>query len=413
MSLAFLLATRFRKFKNVSGYLSFISRSSTLGIALGCAILIILLSVMNGFHKALEDDLLSIVPHVEFEAVNGALTDWRAVAELAQEHEQVIAAAPVIRLTAMVQQQRRFYGVDIRAVEPSLESKVSRLQDFTTNADWEAFIHDTDSILLGEGLAVSLGLEKGDGLLLLVPQVGSNAGGNRAPQRLWVTYRGHFSFGGELDHRQAYMHLNKAQQLLGVGDGANAVRLRVADVYAAPQIAADIGYQLEEYAYMHDWTRTEGHLYRDIQLVRTVMYIVLVLVLAVASFNIVATLMMQVEEKRAAIAILKTMGANDGLILRTFVWQGALNGIPGALIGAVIGWLLALSLPGMLQWWEQLQGSALLASDIYFVNRIPVQVMWQDVALVTLVALFMSLVATLYPAYRASQLAPAESLRQA
>ncbi|MCO4320405.1 lipoprotein-releasing ABC transporter permease subunit [Aliidiomarina quisquiliarum] len=413
MSLALLLATRFRRFKNVSGYLSFISRSSTVGIALGCAILIILLSVMNGFHKALEDDLLAIVPHVEFEAVSGSLKDWRTVVELAEQHEQVIAAAPVIRLTAMVQQQRRFHGVDIRAIEPELESRVSRVQDFASSSDWQDFYNDPDSILLGAGLAATLGLEKGDGLLLLVPQLGHETNANRAPQRLWVTYAGNFSFGGELDYRQAYMHLSKAQQLTGSIDGANAVRLRISDVYAAPHIAAELGYQLEEYAYMHDWTRTEGHLYRDIQLVRTVMYIVLVLVLAVASFNIVATLMMQVEEKRAAIAILKTMGASDGLILRTFVWQGALNGIPGALVGAGLGWLLALRLPTILAWWEQLHGSALLASDIYFVNRIPVHVLWQDVVLVTLVALLMSLVATLYPAYRASQLAPAESLRQA
>ncbi len=413
MSLALLLAIRFRRFKNVSGYLNFISRSSTVGIALGCAILIILLSVMNGFHKALEDDLLAIVPHVEFEAVSGPLKDWRAVVKLAEQHEQVIAAAPVIRLTAMVQQQRRFHGVDIRAIEPELESRVSRVQDFTSPSDWLAFNNDPDGILLGAGLAATLGLEKGDGLLLLIPQMSNDTNSNRAPKRLWVTYRGTFSFGGELDHRQAYMHLSKAQQLTGSIDAANAVRLRVSDVYAAPLIAAELGYQLEEYAYMHDWTRTEGHLYRDIQLVRTVMYIVLILVLAVASFNIVATLMMQVEEKRAAIAILKTMGASDGLILRAFVWQGALNGIPGALVGAGVGWLLALSLPSMLLWWEQFQGSPLLAGDIYFVSRIPVHVMWQDVVLVTLVALLMSLVATLYPAYRASQLAPAESLRQA
>src|SRR5690554_48810 len=412
MNLAFLLATRFRRFKNTSGYLSFISGSSTVGIALGCAILIILLSVMNGFHKALEDDLLSIVPHVEFEAVSGSLNDWRRVAELAEQHEQVIAAAPVIRLTAMVQQQRRFHGIDIRAIEPALETRVSRVEEFTSRADWQAFKHDPDGILLGEGLAANLGLAKGEQLLVLVPALNSDTQANRAPKRVWLTYQGNFAFGGELDYRQAYMHLSKAQQITGSIDGANAVRLRVSDVYAAPNIAADIGYTLEEYAYMHDWTRTEGHLYRDIQLVRTVMYIVLVLVLAVASFNIVATLMMQVEEKRAAIAILKTMGASDGLILRTFVWQGALNGIPGAFAGALVGWLLALALPNILQWWEQLHGTALLASDIYFVNRIPVQVQWHDVVLVTLLALLMSLVATLYPAYRASRLAPAESLRQ-
>lgn len=413
MSLAFVLARRFRQAKqSSSGYVGFISRSSTIGIALGCAILITLLSIMNGFHKALEDDLLAIIPHVEFESVTGTLNDWRSVKGTAEAHEQVLAAAPVMRMTGMVQQQRRFYGVDIRAIESTLEPQVSKLTEYTSGVHWQAFEEDPEGVLLGAGLADNLGLSIGDKLLVIVPEVNSTGGTNRAPKRLWLTYQGAFSFGGELDYRQAYMHLSKAQQLMGTEDAANAVRLRVNDVYAAPHIAAEVGFELSEYAYMHDWTRSQGHLYRDIQMVRTVMYIVLFLVLAVASFNIVATLMMQVEEKRAAIAILKTMGAADSLILRMFVWQGALNGIPGALVGALLGWLLATELPSILQGVELLVGHSLLAGDIYFVNRIPVDVQGGDIVLVVGVALVMSLVATLYPAYRASQLAPAASLRQ-
>jgi len=260
-------------------------------------------------------------------------------------------------------------------------------------------------------LAENLGLSIGDKLLVIVPEMNHHGNMNRAPKRLWLTYKGSFTFGGELDFRQAYIHLSKAQQLMGIADAANAVRLRITDVYAAPHVASEVGFELSEYAYMHDWTRSQGHLYRDIQMVRTVMYIVLFLVLAVASFNIVATLMMQVEEKRAAIAILKTMGAADGLILRTFVWQGALNGIPGALVGALFGWLLATELPRILQGLEHFVGHSLLAGDIYFVNRIPVDVQVVDILFVTGVALLMSLLATLYPAYRASRLAPAASLR--
>ncbi|RUO44394.1 lipoprotein-releasing system transmembrane subunit, LolC/LolE family [Aliidiomarina taiwanensis] len=413
MSLAFLLARRFRRAKqSSSGYVGFISRSSTIGIALGCAILITLLSIMNGFHKALEDDLLSVIPHVEFESVSGTLTNWREVKRRAEAHEQVLAAAPVMRITGMVQQQRRFYGVDIRAIDTSLEPQVSRVTEYTSAATWQAFEQDPEGVLLGAGLADNLGIQVGDKLMVIVPEVTPHGGTNRAPKRLWLTYKGAFAFGGELDFRQAYMHLGRAQQLMGVEDAANAVRLRVNDVYAAPHIAADVGFELSEYAYMHDWTRSQGHLYRDIQMVRTVMYIVLFLVLAVASFNIVATLMMQVEEKRAAIAILKTMGAADSLILRTFVWQGALNGIPGAFVGALLGWLMATELPSILQGLEQLLGHSLLAGDIYFVNRIPVDVQGADIVLVTGTALLMSLLATLYPAYRASQLAPAASLRQ-
>lgn len=412
MNLALWLARRFRRFKNVSGYLSFISRSSTLGIALGCAILILLLSVMNGFQKVLEEDLLSLVPQVEFESVHGPLRDWRRVAAQVEQDEQVLAAAPVTRFAAMVQQQRRFHGIEVRAIVPELEVRVSRLADFTAAADWQDFVDNENGVLLGQGLAEQLGLNKGDVFTLMVPNLVADGQHKQAPKPLQLTYLGAIVFGGELDFRQAYMHLSKIQQLFATPDAAHAVRLKIADIYQAPYLANQLGFSLDEYTYIHNWTRTEGHLYRDIQLVRAIMYLVLLLVLAVASFNIVATLMMQVEEKRAAIAILKTMGASDGLVLRTFVWQGALNGIPGACVGALLGCGLTWLLPRFLTAWEHWLGAPLLAQDIYFVSRIPVDLQLSNVLLVMATAIVMSLVATLYPALQASRLPPVESLRQ-
>ncbi|WP_113906283.1 lipoprotein-releasing ABC transporter permease subunit [Aliidiomarina celeris] len=412
MNLAFTLASRFRKNKATSGYLSFIARSSTWGIGLGCAILIILLSVMNGFHKALEDDLLSLVPHVEFEAVSGGLANWQGVVATAEQHAGVVAAAPVTRFVAMAQQQQRFFGMDVRAILPAEEARVSDLQRYTPEADWQRFVNAPQGILLGQGLAQELNVSVGDTLTLFVPQLAPQDRLNGAPKRARFTVEGIFQFGGELDFKQAYVHLAQGRELTGLNTESNAVRLRLYDVYSAPWVANEIAAEIDEYAYIHDWTRTEGHLYRDIQLVKTVMYIVLVLVLAVASFNIVATLMMQVEEKRGSIAILKTMGASDTTIIRTFMWQGALNGIPGTLIGCLVGVIGAWFLPSLFSAVEALLGHSLLAADIYFVSTVPVQVQWADVVWVGLIALVSSLLATIYPAYRAAQVAPVIALRQ-
>ena len=408
--LAWMWARRFRRSKHKNRFVNFISASSTTGIALGCAALIVLLSVMNGFQKALENQLLSLLPHIEFQAVHGGLRDWQAIVAAAEAHPDVVAAAPVTLVNSMLQQGRVFKGVAARAINPELELRVSGLTDFVLPADWQRFARNQQSILLGQGLANELGLTVGDNVTLLVPRVEHGRQSLQAPQRVNFELAGTFRLGGELDYQQAYIHLSVGQQAMGLSSEANGVRLRVNDVYQAPRIAAEMVAQLNEYAYVSDWTRTEGHLYRDIQLVRTVMYLVLVLVLAVASFNIVSTLVMVVQEKRAAIAILKTMGADEATILRTLMFQGTINGLFGVLFGGVFGVVLALQLPSLFGWLENTFGFALLPDDIYFVSSIPTDVQWQDVALVVGVALLMSILATLYPAYKATQVNPARAL---
>jgi len=413
MNLALLLARRFRRSRQKTGYLSFISASSTVGIGLGCAILIVLLSVMNGFQKVLEEDFLSMVPHVEYEAVNGALDDWERAANAVLQHPQVVAAAPVTRFQGMVRQPGRFRGLDIRAILPEQEASVSRITEFISKEQWLTFTETERSVIIGSGIATELGIEPGDRLDLLIPEQGQAGRISRSPQRYSVTVAGVFRMGGELDYQQAYMHLEDAAQALGFSDdeAASAIRLRVTDIFAAPQIATEASRLIREHAYIHDWTRTEGHLYRDIQLVRTVMYLVLILVLAVAAFNIVSTLVMAVEEKRSAIAILKTMGATDALIMKTFVWQGSFNGLIGATAGCLAGIAAAHGLPGFLRWIEQATGATLLAEDIYFVGQIPTQVAAADVALVFCAAVVTSLLATLWPSWQAAKMQPAVALK--
>src|SRR5690554_2369260 len=253
---AWLWAQRFRRSKHKNRFVNFISASSTAGIALGCAALIILLSVMNGFQKALEDQLLSLVPHVEFQAVHGGLQDWRAIVDTAERHSEVIAAAPVTIVNSMIQQGRSFKGVAARAIDPELEPRVSGLTDFAGTDDWQRFSAQPHSILLGYGLANELGLQIGDAVTLLVPRVESGRQGLQAPQRVQLQLAGTFRLGGELDYQHAYIHLSVGQQAMGLNSEANGVRLRVNDVYQAPRIAAEVVGQLNEYAYISDWTRT-------------------------------------------------------------------------------------------------------------------------------------------------------------
>ncbi|WP_194755427.1 lipoprotein-releasing ABC transporter permease subunit [Aliidiomarina indica] len=410
MNLPLLLAQRFRRSREKTRYLSFISASSTIGIGLGCAILIVLLSVMNGFQKALEEDFLSLVPHVEYRAVRGSLRDWQEVVAVAEQHSGVRAAAPVIVLSAMIQQPGRFRGLELRAIEPDYEARVSGLRRYVSDTDWNHFKETPNGILLGQGMADLLNVGIGDDLVVMIPQL-QNSGGLRAPRRLSTQVAGIFAMGGELDFQQGYIHLQTGREAARLDGDASAVRLALHNVYDAPHVAHEVARQINEYAYIHDWTRTEGHLYRDIQLVRTIMYLVLVLVLAVASFNIVSTLVMVVQEKKASIAILKTMGADHRLILHTFVWQGSLNGVIGALLGGVIGSLVALYLPAMLALLERQFAFSLLPNELYFVSQIPSELLLRDVVVVIGVAMLTSVLATLYPAWRAANMAPVDGLR--
>ncbi|RUO38163.1 lipoprotein-releasing system transmembrane subunit, LolC/LolE family [Aliidiomarina shirensis] len=410
MNLPFLLARRFRKSREKTRYLSFISASSTIGIGLACAILIILLSVMNGFQKALETDFLSMVPHVEYQAAQGGLQDWREIVRVAEQHPGVKAAAPAIKLSAMVQEPGRFRGIQLRAIDTNLEPAVSGITRYLPAAAWQDFIENPDGILLGKGLADALQLRVGDRINLIIPQL-QQGNALSAPQRINAEVVGIFAMGGELDFQQAYIHLAAGQKAARIDTEAASVRLALHNVYAAPAVAREVASEVREYAFIHDWTRTEGHLYRDIQLVRTIMYLVLVLVLAVASFNIVSTLIMVVREKQSSIAILRTMGASPKLIVATFVYQGSLNGVIGALFGSLIGTIAAALLPDLLGWLEQALSFSLLPAELYFISSIPSDVLVRDVVLVTGVAIATSVLATLYPAWQAAKLTPVQALR--
>ncbi|KFZ32087.1 ABC transporter permease [Pseudidiomarina salinarum] len=394
--LSWSLARRFRRKQERSGFLSFISASSTLGIALGSMVLIAGLSVMNGFETMLEQRFLSLVPQVEFTAVKGTLRDPEDVIRKSLAHPQVIAARPVIRTQAMVQQGTRFTGVQVEGIATDQQRAIT---DYMDDEVWSTLQQTPRGVVLGKQLAADLKLSKGDSVTLLVAEQGSF----REPRRIRLELLGTFSFGGQVDHQYAYVNLDTARDLIGVASGVTSVELEVRDIFAAQQVANEVGHELNDYLYLDHWMRSQGHLYRDIQLVRLVMYLVLVLVLAVASFNIVSTLIMTVQEKQRHIGILRTMGLRQSAVLRIFIWQGLQNGLLGIIIGAIGGIGLSLALPDLMKFIEYLTGRTILASDVYFVSEIPVSLQWQDVVLVSLIAVVMSALATLYPAWYASR----------
>jgi lipoprotein-releasing system permease protein len=402
LRLTWALARRFRAGRERSGFLSFISASSTFGIALGCTAFIAGLSVMNGFADVLQQRFLSLVPHLELRAVSGTLAQPQQLLQQALAHPQVVQAQPVIRSQAMIQQGTRFTPIQMNGI--AIEQPQA-IQAYLAEAAWPA-LQQPQSVIIGSGIAKLLGLAVNDRINVLV----AGSDNFRQPQRKTMTVVGIFHFGGTVDHYFAYTSLDNARELLSMRAGVSAIEVQVRDVFTAQQVATELGRDSSEYLYLDHWMRSHGHLYRDIQLVRLIMYVVLVLVLAVACFNIVSTLIMTVQEKLRHIGILRTIGLRRAQMIQVFVWQGLQNGLLGVLLGVAGGVLLSHAIPHLFGWLQQLTGSSVLAADVYFVDSIPARLVINDVIFVAIAALFMSVVATLYPAWRAGNLAVIEAL---
>ena len=408
-SLSLLIGGRFSRAKQRNKMVSFISLSSTLGIAVGVAVIIIGLSAMNGFERELNNRVLSVISHGEFEGVRGPLTDWQSVISQLEKHPKIDAAAPFVKLTALAEKGTQLKALEVRGIDPSAESRVSSLSEFIDQQVWSTFQAGNQQVILGQGVADLLNVDKGDYLTLMIPTNGPTTK-VQAPKRVRVKVVGLLTLNGQIDHNLALIPLADAQSYAKLGQGVTGVAVKVTDVLQATQIVREAGNTLNDYVYLRSWQQKFGFLYRDIQLVRTIMYLVMVLVIGVASFNIVSTLMMAVKDRAGEIAILRTMGASDGLVKRIFVWQGVFSGVLGSIAGSVIGVVVALNLTPMISALEQLIGHQFLSGDIYFVDFLPSQVAWVDVVLVSSTAIGLSLMATWYPASRASRLNPAAVL---
>ncbi|EID4389925.1 lipoprotein-releasing ABC transporter permease subunit LolE [Vibrio vulnificus] len=408
-SLALLIGRRFSQAKQRNKMVSFISLSSTIGIAVGVAVIIIGLSAMNGFERELQSRVLSVIPHAELEGVRAPVENWQSVMTQAVANPKVVAAAPYVKFTGLVERGNKLKAVEVRGVEPDFEQAVSTMSQFIDQQAWSQFLPGQNQLIVGRGVANELGVDVGDYVTLLIPQTGESTK-VQAPKRVRVKVTGMLTLNGQIDHNLVLLPMADAQQYNHLGEGVTGIALKTNDVLNAQAIVREVGRQIDVYVYLRSWQQQFGFLYRDIQLVRTIMYLVMVLVIGVACFNIVSTLMMAVKDRASEIAILRTMGAGDGLIKRIFVWQGVFSGVLGSVLGSVVGVLVALNLTTLIKGLERVIGHQFLSGDIYFVDFLPSQLRLDDVLLVSGTAIVLSIVATWYPAARAAKLKPAAVL---
>ena len=413
MNTPFFISWRYQRSKHKNRLVSLISFFSSMGIALGVAVLIIGLSAMNGFERELNQRILAVVPHAEISSASGQsnapIDHWQHLAAKLKQNPQIIGVSPFVSFTALVENGAKLKVVQIKGVETALQDQVSSLGRFVLNQGWQNFAQN-GGLVLGSGIARELDVQEGDWVSLLISQQKSTENLTQ-PLRERVQVTGILRLDGQLDHSYALMPLTQAQQLMDYqAEQVSGVELKTADPFNIQTLDYSMLQDYPQMLYLQNWISKFGYMYRDIQLIRTVMYIAMVLVIGVACFNIVSTLIMAVKDKAGDIAIMRTLGANNGFIKRIFIWYGLQAGMKGCLIGIVLGVILALNLTALIQGLESFIGRKLLSDGIYFVDFLPTELHWQDVLLVLLSALILSLFASLYPANRAAKLEPAQVL---
>jgi lipoprotein-releasing system permease protein len=406
-----LVGLRYTRAKRRNHFISFISLISMAGIALGVAALIVVLSVMNGFQKELRTRILGVASHIQISGADSRLSDWRGVAKIASEHPRVVGAAPFVNAQALLSFDQQVRGSIVRGVIPELEDKVAEIGEHMRAGRLESLRAGEFGIVLGSELARALGVSFGEKLVVIAPQ-GQVTPAGVVPRLKQFTVVGIFEVGMfEYDSGLALIHLEDAQKLFQMGDAVSGVRLKLDDLYAARTVAREIMVKFDSNTYATDWTRSHANFFRAVEIEKRVMFIILLLIVAVAAFNIVSTLVMAVTDKQADIAILRTLGASPASILQIFVVQGVLIGVIGTLIGVVGGVLLGLNIDVVVPALEKLFSVQFLSKDVYYISDLPSDVQWPDVIVIGVVSLVISLVATLYPSWRASRVNPAEALR--
>ncbi len=406
--LALFVGLRYTRAKRRNHFISFISLTSILGLTLGVAVLIVVLSVMNGFDRELQNRILGMVSHANVWE-QGGVQDWRKVVAAARQTPDVVAAAPFVQLQGMLSQSGAVTGVFVVGVDPDYEAKVSILPQHMVGGQVEALQAGTFNIVIGAGIARKLGLAIGDKVTLVLPEATVSPAGV-LPRFKRFTVVGMFRVGAEIDDMMAYISLGDAQKIAKSGDAVQGVRLKVTNLLRAEEVANRVVEQLDDGAYWAtDWTRTYGNLFQAIKLEKTMMGLLLMLIVAVAAFNIVSSLVMVVTDKKADIAILRTLGASPRTVMGIFMVQGTFIGLVGTVVGTLLGVTVALNITEFAKWLEDVLHQQLFKQ--YFVNYLPSELRMEHVVIVVFSAFLMSFLATIYPALRASKVQPAEALR--
>ena len=406
-SVALTVGLRYASGRKRNQLVSFISAISIVGLVLGVGLLLMVLSVMNGFDRELRERILGVMPQAAVYHRYG-IEDWQAVHQQVLQHPNVKAAAPFVQLQGLASHKGQVSPVSVYGVEPAYEQQVSIIQRHVSAAAFASLGESRQRILLGRGLAEKLRLSEGDAFTLVVPRRGQ---GRSAPAVKALTVAGVFTTGTEVDNSLALMNLTQAAALSDAPGRVAGLRLQVEELFLAPQTAYEIVRDLPYGYYGSDWTRSHGNLFHAIQMSKNLVALLLFLVIAIAAFNVVSTLVMVVVDKRGDIAILRTLGASSGTIMRVFMVQGAVIGVIGTAIGLMLGVGLSLVVTDLVIWIESALGIQFLKSDVYPISYLPSDLRVADALLVGGVALVMSFLASLYPAWRASRVLPAEALR--
>ncbi|WP_282372714.1 lipoprotein-releasing ABC transporter permease subunit [Pseudomonas sp. PS02290] len=406
------IGTRYTRAKRRNHFVSFISLTSMIGLALGVVVMIVVLSVMNGFDHEMRTRVLGMVPHATIES-GEPINDWQALAARVKQNKQVEAVAPFTQMQGLLTNNGNVQKILLNAIDPAQERKVSIIDGFMKQGSLDDLVAGGFGVVIGDKAATKLGVGMGDKVTFVSPEVTVTPAG-MFPRMKRFTVVGIFHVGaGELD---GYLGVTNLQDLARLHrwkpDQVQGLRLKFTDLFKAPRTAYEIAQNLGEHQYYsRDWTRTHGNLYQAIGMEKSIIGLLLLLIVAVAAFNIISTLVMVVNDKRGDIAILRTLGATPGQIMAIFMVQGTVIGVVGTLIGAVVGILAALNVSSAISALEGLIGHKFLNADVYFIDYLPSQLMAQDVLLVCGAALVLSFLATLYPAWRAARTQPAEALR--
>lgn len=406
---------RYTKAKRKNHFISFISLTSMVGIALGVAALIVVLSVMNGFQAELRNRILGVASHLEITGANNQLSDWQALANQVKSNPKVKASAPYVMAQGMLSYGQGVQGAIVRGVLPKLEDGVADLGRHMKVGSLDDLRAGEFNIVLGTDLAQLLGVGVGEKVVLMAPQ-GQFTPTGVVPRIKQFRVVGLFQIGMyEYDAGLALIHIDDASKLYRMGNNVSGLRLKLDDLFDAPamsyQLTQDLSKDGASSYFVTDWTQQHANFFKAVQLEKRVMFIILTLIVAVAAFNIVSTLVMAVTDKRADVAIMRTFGASPGSIMRIFIVQGALIGMIGTVLGAASGVLIALNIDTIVPFIERVFQVQFLAKDVYYISDLPSKVEWSDVSTIIVMSFVLSLLATLYPSYKASKINPAEALR--
>lgn len=405
-----LLGLRYTRAKRRNGFISFISLVSILGIALGVAALIIVLSVMNGFQEEVRNRILGMTAHMTIAAPDGQLYDWEHAADIASRHDQVLGSAPFVLGQGLLTSGEQVKGTLVRGVDPQHEAAVSEIPQKMEIGKLDDLKAGEFNIVLGWEMARELGVNLGDKVTLITPQ-GQVTPAGMIPRLKQFKVVGVFKADYyPYDAGLALLNIQDAQRLFRMGDAVSGVHVKLSDIMLARQLAPKINVELPN-LYVNDWTHENPTYFRAVEIEKRMMFIILTLIVAVAAFNLVSTLVMLVTDKQADIAILRTLGASPGSILRIFMIQGAISGFVGTAAGVIGGVLVAKNIGIIVPQIERLIGARILSADVYLITELPSRVIPGDVVSIAIISLLLALLATVYPSWRAARINPAEALR--